>query len=150
MGRMVGIPHFLSAAAVADEKADNNELRKARLEDGGVDEGDEESALSILRISISQRMQEQFGDFIIQRTAASQGIDGGPLIDLPKLTRIECYMSLTERELDDLDRCTGSLDEYVPYLYVVQRRKLKLITFLALFLQVEEASLQAASTSTTA
>ncbi|KAH6886631.1 hypothetical protein BKA70DRAFT_1464552 [Coprinopsis sp. MPI-PUGE-AT-0042] len=108
MGRMVGIPHFLSAAAVADEKSDAKELRKAKLEDGGVDEDDEESALSTLRVAISRRMQEQFGDFIIQRTANSPG-PNGPLIALPECIVIDCNMDLTERELDDLDHCTGSL-----------------------------------------
>jgi hypothetical protein len=112
IARMVGIPYFLSAEAVADEKSDANELRKAKQEDEALEEGDEESALSALRISISQRMQAQFGDFIIQRTAKSLG-PNGPLISLPELIVIDCNMDLTERELDDLDHCTGSLDEYV-------------------------------------
>ncbi|KAH6905687.1 hypothetical protein BKA70DRAFT_1225396 [Coprinopsis sp. MPI-PUGE-AT-0042] len=96
MGRMVGIPHFYPLLPSPTRRAMPKKLRKAKLEDGGVDENDEESALAMLRVAISRRMQEQFGDFIIQRTANSPG-PNGPLIALPECIIIDCNMDLTER-----------------------------------------------------
>jgi hypothetical protein len=91
MGRMVGIPHFLTAKAIEEEKMDQAELRKLKAllnEDRdplNFDEieDNEDDPVRETQVAIAQRMQGQFEQRILRRTINSKNWEGNPLIVLP-------------------------------------------------------------------
>lgn len=125
MGRLCGIPHFLSEGAYAEEKIDEKVLRRAKKElaelkadmetemeltdednDTNEDEAGtgnrvkdiKENPLRLCQIEISRRHQKQFGDRIIRRTASSLDYEDKPILPLPKCISILGPVELTERE----------------------------------------------------
>jgi hypothetical protein len=114
MARLVGIPYFFLAQALADEKLDGNAIRHAKQERAalGEDVEPEEDPLLIVQSSISARIQTQFEDRVIRRTKDSTAKDGSPLVVIPASTVLEVVLRLLDREVKILDRVTeADLDE---------------------------------------
>jgi hypothetical protein len=108
MARLVGIDFFFTEASYAEQVADTNALRRARQErDELLDEPDEhEDPVIIIQMEASLRLQSQFEDRLIRRTAKSLNPDGSPLIYLPPLHIQHFYITLTPRELAILECIT--------------------------------------------
>ena len=104
MGRLVGIPHFLSDKAYQEEKVDQTQIRKAKraiLEVGDPIEGSpEKDELRRLQMAIAIRMAEQFQTYILRRTASSKDWDGKPLLNLPPFKTVLGVVEMTDREMD--------------------------------------------------
>jgi len=104
MGRLIGIPHFLTERAHLEEKDDAAAQRKARkaLLDEELDLADdspETRALKTITISAALRMQEQFEGRVIRRTLDSKDWEGNSLLALPPFKQIYATVTLTDREL---------------------------------------------------
>jgi hypothetical protein len=86
MGRLIGLPHFQSKQAFAEEKQDIIELRKAR---GELSQNydplnpDEDDPIKERQVKIAERMQQQFEKRIIRRTIDSVDWTGAALNPLP-------------------------------------------------------------------
>ena len=114
MGRLVGIPHFLSNKANQEEKDDQRQIRKAKkaIEEGDSMEGSpEKDELSRLQLAIAVRMTEQFQDYILRRTANSKDWEGRPLLDLPPFKTVLGVVELTDREMGIILRLAGAAKE---------------------------------------
>lgn len=116
MGRLVGIPHFMSTQAWHEQLSDTNNLRRARQdrEDSAEAIPPDQDPVRSLQVTISERMQSKFEGRVIRRTAQSLDADGTPLITLPPLSIIHGVLKLSQRELEILESITlESLSEYV-------------------------------------
>jgi len=75
MGRLIGIPYFLSSEAHGNEKAEAAVLRKAKREVSGMqmdkDFTSKNPVICRIHINASLRMQRQFEGYIIWRTTQS-------------------------------------------------------------------------------
>ncbi|KAF8869930.1 SNF2 family N-terminal domain-containing protein [Infundibulicybe gibba] len=94
MGRLCGVPHFLTQESVDEEKEDAAAGRRAKkLDDDG---------LSLRRIQIEavRRMQMQFCGSILRRTVDSKTPTGQKLVDLPPHKDIIGILRLTQRETE--------------------------------------------------
>lgn len=92
MGRLLGIPHFLSEDSYQEEKDDLANMRKARkLDDDGF-------SMRKIQVEAARRMQRQFRGFILRRTTDSRNWLGKTLLDLPPHKDIIGVITLTERE----------------------------------------------------
>lgn len=102
MGRLVGLPHFMSEAAFIEEKNDAADIRRTKR-----DQAEEFDALTfednpltkLAQVKIALRIQEQFEDRVIRRTIDSLNWKGEPLINLPPYTTIMIHLDVTEREM---------------------------------------------------
>lgn len=114
MGRLIGIPYFLSRQAHDDEKADAAKLRKAKKEASEMDDDEFPSHNNDIRrihVNASLRMQKQFGGQIIRRTTQSVDWEGRNLLDLPPIKRIKAVVQLTEREMSIINKLAESAKE---------------------------------------
>jgi hypothetical protein len=106
MGRLTGIPFFLSSAAYQEEKDDVRTLRRAREgkdlpvddDDDALEENDQGNVKG-LQVAIAQRMHRQSEGHILRRTVESLDWKGNTLVPLPPCETIHGYLDLTEREL---------------------------------------------------
>lgn len=126
MGRLVGIPHFLSEAAHAEEKADAASLRRARNqlpEDYDPLNDDEDDPIKLCCIEAAQRMHAQFDNRTIRRTINSTNWENKPLINLPKCHTTTVNIQLSEREMSRIK----VLADRVKERYVVYQNPLQLL-----------------------
>lgn len=114
MGRLIGIPYFLSPEAHDDEKADAAALRKAKKEVSEMDDDESPSENSLIRrihINASLRMQKQFQGRIVRRTTQSVDWRGKNLLDLPPIIRIKAIVKLTDREMKIINKLAEAAKE---------------------------------------
>lgn len=110
MGRLVGLPYFLSEDAYDEEKTDASNIRKAKggdFEDGAF-ETDPSKDVQML---ISQRMQHQFDGCIIRRTLNSLNWKGEPLIVLPPYDEIMLVVKLMDWEMEIITELADRIKE---------------------------------------
>jgi hypothetical protein len=116
MGRLIGIPYFLSPQAHDDEKADAAALRKAKKEVSEMEMDDdnfpsENSVVRCIHVNASLRMQKQFEGRIIRRTTQSIDWQRKNLLDLPPINRIKAVVKLTDREMKIINMLAESAKE---------------------------------------
>ncbi|TFK59812.1 hypothetical protein BDN72DRAFT_780239 [Pluteus cervinus] len=102
MGRLSGIAHFFSEAALEEEKLDATNLRKAKSmlgEDYDPFNDDDDDLIKMCCVSASRRMHSQFDNRIIRRTTTSKDWEGKPLVDLPPCHTTLCVVKLTPHEM---------------------------------------------------
>ncbi|PPQ93015.1 hypothetical protein CVT25_006099 [Psilocybe cyanescens] len=100
MGRIVGIPYFLSQEATENEKSDLKELRQLkRCMDDETKEMESEAMMDFTKRT-GQKMQMLFKDRILRRTTSSKDWRNQPLIDLPPYIDTPVILKVTEREMD--------------------------------------------------
>ncbi|GLB33117.1 putative helicase [Lyophyllum shimeji] len=98
MGRLLGLPHFLSEKALLEEKADMSSIRKARTD--AMDAPDEEKAVRECQRLSALRIKLQFEGRILRRTRDSKNWLGKPLIVLPPYEETLVVVKTTARELE--------------------------------------------------
>lgn len=109
MGRLVGLTHFLSQGALAEEKADASDIRRARGPTSE-DVGDEEGVKDCRR-QIALRMQHQFENRILRRTADSLNWQSKPLITLPPCREFAVMVKPTPREMEIISELADRVKE---------------------------------------
>lgn len=111
MGRLIGVPHFLTEAAIEEEKNDNATARKARkLDDDGL-------SLRTCQVEAVRRMQKQFCGAVLRRTTDSRNWKGLTLLNLPPHREIMGILTLTERETEIIaERAEVAKERYVLYI----------------------------------
>lgn len=97
MGRLAGIPYFLSQDAFDSEKNDLSLSRAAKR--GAVDEDAAELAARACYVDAAQRMQAYFKDRILRRGVSSLDWLGQPLVSLPPCIHIFLVVKPTAREM---------------------------------------------------
>ncbi|KAF8951749.1 P-loop containing nucleoside triphosphate hydrolase protein, partial [Flammula alnicola] len=116
MGRLTGIPYFLTEAAFHDEKEDMRNLRRARKDlpdDYDPLEENDEDPIKLCQVVIAQRMQQQSQGHILRRTIDSKNWKGKALVPLPPCTTIYGYLDLTAREVTIITANGQSLKDSV-------------------------------------
>jgi hypothetical protein len=114
MGRLLGIPYFLSAQAHDDEKADAAALRKAKKEVLEMDDDhfpSENNHVRRIHVNAALRMQREFEGRIIRRTTQSIDWRGNNLLDLPPINRIKAVVKLSDREMKVINTLAESAKE---------------------------------------
>jgi len=114
MGRLIGVPYFLSPQAHDNENADAANLRKAKkeaLEMGDDEPSSDNSLVHRTHINASLQMQKQFEGHIIQRTTQNVDWRGKNLLDLPPIKRIKAVVKLTECEMSIINKLAESAKE---------------------------------------
>jgi hypothetical protein len=110
MGRLVGLRHFLSEDALAEEKADASKIRRAKggdAEDGPLED---DSPISY-QIVVAQRMQRQFEGRVIRRTIDSVDWKKEPLISLPPYKEVMIIVTPTPREMEIIEELADRVKE---------------------------------------
>lgn len=110
MGRLVGLPYFLSEDAYDEEKTDARNIRKAKggdFEDGAF----ETDPSKEVQMFISQRMQYQFDGSILRRTLNSLKWNGEPLIVLPPYDEIMLVVKLMDWEMEIITELADRIKE---------------------------------------
>lgn len=98
IGRIIGVPYFLTANSVQELKEDTKTYRKARkLDDNG-------QSLQIAEVLAVRRMQDQFAGYILRRTTDSVDWKGNRLLDLPPHKTIVGILELTKREVEIIQK----------------------------------------------
>lgn len=97
MGRLLGVPYFLTEESINDEKEDNSTFRRVKKFD---DDGQE---LRKAQLTAVRRMQTQFLGHILRRTTTSVSWENKPLILLPDPIEITGVIQLTHRETKIMD-----------------------------------------------
>lgn len=98
IGRVIGVPHFLTVESVEEQKEDAAEYRKTKkLDDDG-------QALKMAEIRAVRRMQAQFSGCMLRRTTNSVDWKGSSLLDLPPHKAIVGVLELTKREMDIIQK----------------------------------------------
>jgi len=120
MGRLCGIPYFLSEESYAQEKIDTANLRKAKKELNDIraqieeskhqgsskldlnleNETGEDNPLKRCQISIAREHHKLFGSQIIRRTTNSVDFAQQLILPLPLCNNILGLVLLTKRESD--------------------------------------------------
>ncbi|THU90177.1 hypothetical protein K435DRAFT_864524 [Dendrothele bispora CBS 962.96] len=98
LGRLLGIPYFVSQQSVEDAKDDAALLRQAKKKD---DDGHE---IRCVQIESVQNLQTHFSSHILRRTIDSRNWRGKSLLDLPPHKEIITVVDLTDRERCILDK----------------------------------------------
>jgi TATA-binding protein-associated factor len=98
IGRLIGVPHFLTDDSTRELSEDNASIRKAKKVD------DNGQALKKAEITAVRRMQVQFSGRILRRTTDSVDWRGKPLLDLPPHKAIIGVLELTGRELEIIQK----------------------------------------------
>lgn len=94
IGRLIGVPHFLTAQSVEEQKEDAAAYRRAKkLDNSG-------QALKTAEILAVRRMQAQFSGCMLRRTTDSVDWKGDGLLSLPPHKAIVGVLELTAREVD--------------------------------------------------
>jgi hypothetical protein len=83
MGRLVGLSYFSSSDALAEEKADASEIRRARGQ--ASDDVDSSDSITSCQRQIATKMQLRFGNRNLRRTPNSLDWQKNRLITLPPL-----------------------------------------------------------------
>lgn len=92
MGRLLGIPHFLSDESAEEIRSDGAELRKAKkMDDDGL-------SVQKAQIIAVRRIQKQFIGHVIRRTANSLNWEKKSLLTIPPYKDIIGVLALTDRE----------------------------------------------------
>ncbi|THV02122.1 hypothetical protein K435DRAFT_853107 [Dendrothele bispora CBS 962.96] len=92
LGRILGIPYFLSRQSIEEGKEYDRNVRKARkLDNDGLE-------LHKTQIRAVSQMQAVFSGHFIRRTQDSKNWLGNKLLDLPPYETIVGVINLTERE----------------------------------------------------
>lgn len=107
MGRLVGIPHFFTEQARAEEKADAAIIRRAK----GDEDIDGAVELDPTVVAIMQRLQHQFERRIIRRTKDSLDWKGEKLIPLPPYEEHLVVLKLTPREMEIISELADKVKE---------------------------------------
>lgn len=108
MGRLLGIPSFLTTESMEDVRKDASDLRKAKKLD---DDGD---AFRRVQIAAVKRIQNQFLGHILRRTTNSRNWKGKSLLKIPPYKEIIGVLTLTEREMEILaQRAKDAKAKYV-------------------------------------
>jgi len=108
MGRLVGIGHFFSETAFAEEKADAAKLRRAKKED------DDGEMVRAEQVHMVRRLQNHCKGHFLRRTIMSRDYKGNVLINLPPYKEIIAIVVLTEREKKIMDeRAKQAAAKYV-------------------------------------
>lgn len=117
MGRLLGLPFFLSEEALTEEKADASDIRRAKAESGGdLLEGDPTTECQMV---IAQRMQRQFEGRILRRTIDSTDWKGERIIQIPPYEEIMVIVKLTAREMEIITELADSVQErFATYLFL--------------------------------
>lgn len=110
MARLVGIPHFLSEAALDEEKSDASVLRRARGDSEDITEATE-TELTICQMGIAHRMQQQFGGRVLRRTLTSKDWEGKDLISLPPYIETRVVVKLTDREMEFISELSNDIKD---------------------------------------
>ncbi|KAF9061747.1 hypothetical protein BDP27DRAFT_1452086 [Rhodocollybia butyracea] len=96
MGRLLGIPHFLSDESADEIRTDGSELRKAKkIDDDGL-------SVQKAQIIAVRRIQKQFFGHVLRRTANSLNWEKKTLLTIPPYKDIIGVLSLTDRETEIL------------------------------------------------
>ncbi|KAG5649443.1 hypothetical protein H0H81_003855 [Sphagnurus paluster] len=109
MGRLIGIPHFLSEDALHEERADTTAIRKAKGFE--VDDGEGEE-LRQVQSEMALHMQKKFQGRIISRKSSSKDWKGEALITLPGYDDVLLVVNPTAREM-----------EIIPNTLTIQRNR---------------------------
>lgn len=94
IGRLIGVPHFLTETACDEEKEDSALFRRAKKMD------DDGRSLLSAQVDSVRRMQKQFLGSILRRTTDSINWCGQTLLNLPPHEDIVGILNLTKRETD--------------------------------------------------
>jgi len=92
MGRLLGVPTFLTQSSWNEEKEDASAIRKAKKAD------DDGQSLRMVQIPAVRRMQKQFTGHILRRTTDSRNWRDQTLLNLPPHKTIMGVLRLTSRE----------------------------------------------------
>jgi TATA-binding protein-associated factor len=114
MGRLTGIPYFLTEASHTEEKDDETAIRKAKkLDDDG------ETALAEQLAAVKRRQTQMEGRFL-RRSTDSLDYNGSVLVPLPPYKEILGVVKLTERETDIIqERAAAAKAQSVPHFVVL-------------------------------
>ncbi|KAF8953874.1 P-loop containing nucleoside triphosphate hydrolase protein [Flammula alnicola] len=114
MGRLLGNTHFLSQAALDEEKSDLSTIRQAKRSDSeGPESLEEDDAVKECTVAIAQRMQRHFKDRILRRTTGSLDWKKRPLITLPPCHNIPIIVKPTPREMEIISELADRVKESV-------------------------------------
>ncbi|KAF9455565.1 P-loop containing nucleoside triphosphate hydrolase protein [Collybia nuda] len=111
IGRIIGIPHFLTAQAFEQEKNDISFLRQAKKAVEDVTDGEDMSELTLRQMTIAQRMQTEFEGRVLRRTTDSKDWKGKVLIPLPPSKELRLVVKLTDREMDIISKLADDVSE---------------------------------------
>ncbi|KAF5366181.1 hypothetical protein D9758_005658 [Tetrapyrgos nigripes] len=98
LGRLVGIPHFFSDAALEEMKTDASDVRKAKKFD------DDGAILHRVLVKAVRQIQRDYGKCLLRRTTDSKNHLGQTLLDLPPHKDIMGNVELTDREKKIINR----------------------------------------------
>jgi hypothetical protein len=118
MGRLVGIPHFLSTKAIDEERDDHAELRRSKASsdedhdplDLDLDQN-EDDPVRETQAAIARRIQGQFEQRILRRAVDSKNWKSEVLISLPKCHEHIVVLQLREFELEIHQKLAAKLRE---------------------------------------
>jgi SNF2 family DNA or RNA helicase len=111
MGRLVGVPHFLTQEALDEEKADLSSLRRAKTGDSEDAVAGSDNDILECQMAIAHRMQKQFMGRILRRTTDSKDWEGKPLISIPPHEEIRIIVKPTEREMDIISELSDDVKD---------------------------------------
>jgi hypothetical protein len=111
MGRLLGIPYFLTEEAYQEEKDDASLLRQMRRAGEETDPNVPNDELRECQIVIAQRMQTHFANRILRRTGNSLDWKGEKLIDLPPYIDIPIIVKPTAREMEIITELADSVKD---------------------------------------
>ena len=120
MGRLIGIPYFLTEESVDQELEDKATIRRAKAMD------DDGLSLKIAQVELVRRMQTHFVGSILRRTHESVTWDGKSLLNLPPCLDIIGVLALTPRETNILNERAEAAKARCARLPVVQALTLTL------------------------
>jgi len=109
MGRLVGLPHFFTQAALDEEKNDSNDLRRAKVE--CAQEAGTKDSLKHLQVVIALRMQTQFRGRIIRRHKESKDYEGKIIQPLPGCISKTLLLKLTDHEMEIVTELADEVKE---------------------------------------
>lgn len=110
MGRLIGLPHFLSDDALDEEKSDATAIRKAKDSEAN-DASGETSQVFEVQAQIALRMKNQFNGQIIRRTSSSKDWEGKDLIALPGYDEHLLIVEPTDREMEIISEHADNVKE---------------------------------------
>jgi len=108
MGRLLGLPYFLSEEALAEQKADAATIRRTRVD---LDDSTEGNLAKDLQMVIAQRMQVRFDGHILRRTVESLDWKKEPLVSLPPYEDIMIVVKPTAREMEIISELADGVKE---------------------------------------
>ncbi|KAF8057085.1 P-loop containing nucleoside triphosphate hydrolase protein, partial [Lyophyllum atratum] len=109
MGRLIGLPHFHSDAALKEERADVSTLRRAK----GNNSEDMDEAIKTCQLEIAQRLQAQFEGRILRRTIDSLDWQRKPLISIPPYEEFLVVVQLTDEEMEIITELADGIKKSV-------------------------------------